>query len=87
MTVVFLPLSFFCSYFGMNLKGVKNTARSESWFWELGGSLTVVIVSVIALCAFARHFWSERFVAAKAALKNLRTQFRDKDPESQAPLG
>ncbi|KAI1561100.1 CorA, Mg2+ and Co2+ transporter [Pyrenophora tritici-repentis] len=33
-TIVFLPLSFFTSYFGMNLKGIIDTDRTEEYYWK-----------------------------------------------------
>ncbi|KAI9664249.1 MAG: hypothetical protein M1831_002428 [Alyxoria varia] len=51
-TIVFLPLSFFTSYYGMNLRGVADTAKTESYFWKVCGSITLVIVCVISLMAF-----------------------------------
>ncbi|KAI4163034.1 MAG: hypothetical protein LQ342_003352 [Letrouitia transgressa] len=35
VTIIFLPLSFFTSYFGMNLKGFASTTRTESYFWSM----------------------------------------------------
>ncbi|KAL8786712.1 MAG: hypothetical protein Q9213_002649 [Squamulea squamosa] len=35
VTVIFLPLSFFTSYFGMNLKGIADTDKEESYFWKV----------------------------------------------------
>ena len=54
VTIVFLPLSFFTSYFGMNLSGILNSNRSEKWFWRVCGTAALVIVLVVSLGAF-RH--------------------------------
>lgn len=35
---VLLPLSFFTSYFGMNLRGLAETDRDENCSWTLCGS-------------------------------------------------
>ncbi|KAL8809815.1 MAG: hypothetical protein Q9223_007872, partial [Gallowayella weberi] len=40
VTIIFLPLSFFTSYFGMNLKGVVDTDRTERFFWAVCGTVT-----------------------------------------------
>jgi Mg2+ and Co2+ transporter CorA len=53
-TIVFLLLSFFTSYFGMNLQGVVNTNRTEADFWKLCGSVSFGIILVVSLAAF-RH--------------------------------
>jgi hypothetical protein len=54
VTTIFLPLSFFTSYFGMNLKGVRETDRSESYFWAVCGSIGLFILFFILPIAF-RH--------------------------------
>lgn len=54
VTVIFLPLSFFTSYYGMNLTGIIDTAKTERYFWKLCGSVTFLVVSCTALGAF-RH--------------------------------
>lgn len=52
VTVIFLPLSFCTSYFGMNLQGISDTARSERYFWYVCGTAGFAIVSVISIYAF-----------------------------------
>jgi len=52
VTIVFLPLSFFTSYYGMNLKGIADTSKGEAYFWQLCGSIAVVIVVVTTIFAF-----------------------------------
>ena len=54
VTVVFLPLSFFTSYYGMNLTGIVNTTRTEGFFWKVCGSVAFFVVLFTALGAF-RH--------------------------------
>ena len=54
VTIVFLPLSFFTSYYGMNLSGIVSTVKDENYFWKVCGSATVAIVLLITLGAF-RH--------------------------------
>ena len=39
----------------MNLEGVKNTDKSVTYFWKVGGSTTVVIVVVV----LAYALWNE----------------------------
>ena len=52
--VIFLPLSFFTSYFGMNV--VEFTGQSGNTsvytFWRYGGSLSAATVAVSLLLAF-----------------------------------
>ncbi|KAF6228798.1 hypothetical protein HO173_011646 [Letharia columbiana] len=42
---IFLPLSFFTSYFGMNLQGIANTDKTQGYFWAVCGSVTLFVVS------------------------------------------
>lgn len=51
-TIVFLPLSFFTSYFGMNLKGIIDTDRTETYYWRVCGSVAFGIVLLVCLYAF-----------------------------------
>lgn len=54
VTIVFLPLSFFTSYYGMNLAGIVGTSKTETFFWELCGTAAFLIVLIVALGTF-RH--------------------------------
>lgn len=47
VTRIFLPLSFFTSYFGMNLDGIVNTTRAEAYFWTVCGAMGIAIVLII----------------------------------------
>jgi len=52
VTIIFLPLSFFTSYFGMNLKGIADTDKEEGYFWKVGGSVSLAVVFIISFFAF-----------------------------------
>ena len=72
VTIVFLPLSFFTSYFGMNLRGVADTDKDENYFWAVCGSIAFVIVLVLVGYAFRRDVsrkmegeWRERWMAMR----------------------
>ena len=54
VTIIFLPLSFFTSYFGMQLKGVVGTDKTEGYFWEVCGTVGFAIVVATTIYAF-RH--------------------------------
>ncbi|MCJ1460254.1 hypothetical protein MMC28_010633 [Mycoblastus sanguinarius] len=64
VTIIFLPLSFFTSYFGMNLKGVVDTNKNERYFWTLCGSTTALILLLTLLFGFRKHLrdvlWSDQ---------------------------
>jgi CorA-like Mg2+ transporter protein len=55
VAIIFLPLSFFTSYFGMNLKGIQNTSKTERYFWSICGSVSLSIVVVTLIYAFRRN--------------------------------
>ena len=67
VTVVFLPLSFFTSYFGMNLQGIANTEMNEKNFWMVCGPVTVSIVLLTLVFGFRKRFkdklWSDETFA------------------------
>lgn len=54
VTIVFLPLSVFTSYYGMNLNGIVGTSKTENYFWKVCGTAAFLIVLIVALGAF-RH--------------------------------
>ena len=47
ITIIFLPLSFFKSYFGMNVTDIVNTNHTSSYFWIVAGPVSGVIVLAI----------------------------------------
>lgn len=55
VTIIFLPLSFFTSYFGMNLKGIVGTDYTEVYFWKVGGSVSITIILIVCLLAFSHR--------------------------------
>ena len=61
VTIVFLPLSFFTSYFGMNLKGIVGTDHTEVYFWKVCGSVSMAIILIVSLLAF-RHLIRHRML-------------------------
>ncbi|KAL8995068.1 MAG: hypothetical protein Q9169_005137 [Polycauliona sp. 2 TL-2023] len=58
VTIIFLPLSFFTSYFGMNLQGVADTDKSERYFWAVCGTSTALIVGLTVLFGFKERVWA-----------------------------
>ena len=52
VTIIFLPLSFFTSYFGMNIQGIVDTRRTERYFWTVCGTSTAIIVGLTVLFGF-----------------------------------
>jgi Mg2+ and Co2+ transporter CorA len=56
ITIIFLPLSFFTSYFGMNLTDISKTAHDSRYFWQVAGPTSggiVIAIFVMAKCMSA----------------------------------
>lgn len=52
VTIIFLPLSFISSFFGMNFSDIRDMESTQRLFWIAGGSLTVGTVAFSVLLAF-----------------------------------
>ncbi|KAL8775088.1 MAG: hypothetical protein Q9209_000567 [Squamulea sp. 1 TL-2023] len=61
VTVIFLPLSFVSSYFGMNTRDVRNLQHGQWIFWIVGLSVTFSTVVVALLVAFRGQRWKRRW--------------------------
>ncbi|KAL8698603.1 MAG: hypothetical protein Q9224_001780 [Gallowayella concinna] len=68
VTIVFLPLSFFTSYYGMNLSTIVDTPRTEGYFWKVCGSAALFIVLVVTLGA-SRH-WLKQMWKSRRSVKH-----------------
>ncbi|KAK1067163.1 hypothetical protein LTR33_011421 [Friedmanniomyces endolithicus] len=53
VTIIFLPLSFVASFFGMNVTDIRNTTRSQSLFWVVAVCLTFGVLSLSIFLAFS----------------------------------
>jgi hypothetical protein len=52
VTIIFLPLSFIASYFGMNTADIRNMTQHQGLFWAVALSLTTVVVCAASFLAF-----------------------------------
>ncbi|KAH0538158.1 hypothetical protein FGG08_005216 [Glutinoglossum americanum] len=52
VTIIFLPLSFFTSYYGMNLQGIANTHKDEAFFWKVCGTVAFMVILFVVVYAF-----------------------------------
>lgn len=52
VTIIFLPLSFVSSFFGMNFSDIRDMERTQQLFWLVGGCLTVLTVGCSLFLAF-----------------------------------
>lgn len=55
ITIIFMPLSFFTSYFGMNLTDIANTAYTSTYFWMTAGPITAFILLAILIVVKLTH--------------------------------
>lgn len=62
VTIVFLPLSFISSFFGMNFSDIRDMERTQSLFWIVAASLTIGTVSFSVFLAFSGGAIIEWFV-------------------------
>ncbi|KAL8665085.1 MAG: hypothetical protein Q9202_002485 [Teloschistes flavicans] len=58
VTIVFLPLSFFSSYFGMNFEKTSAILKDQGYFWKVCGSATLVIVAFTLIYGFKQRLYS-----------------------------
>ncbi|KAI1192677.1 cora-like Mg2+ transporter protein-domain-containing protein [Nemania serpens] len=57
VTVIFLPLSFVTSFFGMNTSDIRDLEQTQSIFWSTGITLTAVILVIVWLVAVKGSRW------------------------------
>ncbi|KAJ8115521.1 hypothetical protein OPT61_g2853 [Boeremia exigua] len=65
VTIIFLPLSFVSSFFGMNFSDIRDMESSQRLFWLAAGCLTAVTVGFSLFLAFYGGSIMEWFVAWK----------------------
>jgi hypothetical protein len=63
VTIIFLPLSFISSFFGMNFSDIRDMEQTQRLFWIIAGSLTVGTVMFSMFLAFYGGAIMESFVA------------------------
>ncbi|KAF1911359.1 hypothetical protein BDU57DRAFT_598697 [Ampelomyces quisqualis] len=62
VTIIFLPLSFISSFFGMNFSDIRDMEQTQRLFWVVAGSLTVATVAFSVFLAFYGGAIMEWFV-------------------------
>ncbi|KAL3418191.1 mg2+ transporter, partial [Phlyctema vagabunda] len=72
VTIIFLPLSFVSSFFGMNTVDIRDMGSSQWLFWAVGIPVTVIVVGLSLVFAHkiepTREWWGRvknRFSSAK----------------------
>ncbi|KAF2812365.1 uncharacterized protein BDZ99DRAFT_265363 [Mytilinidion resinicola] len=83
VTIIFLPLSFVSSFFGMNFSDIRNMDSTQGLFWITSGSLTVGTVGFAIFLAFYGGSLMEWFFGWR---ENSRRRVRSPDRPSLRPL-
>ncbi|WPH01487.1 Hypothetical protein R9X50_00433300 [Acrodontium crateriforme] len=77
VTIVFLPLNFVSSFFGMNFSDIRNMQATQGLFWTVALCLTVGVVAASVFLAFSGGDIVEKVLlwrdARKAKALSLRT--------------
>lgn len=62
VTVVFLPMSFVTSFFGMNTIDIRETSSAQGLFWAIALPLTFVMITLTLFVGFKGDTIRERIV-------------------------
>jgi hypothetical protein len=72
VTLIFLPLSFISSYFGMNTSDIRNMDATQTRFWTVAASVTIGVVGLAVFVAFfggaileTISIWTNRYTNAR----------------------
>ncbi|KZF19587.1 hypothetical protein L228DRAFT_250628 [Xylona heveae TC161] len=65
VTLIFLPLSFVTSYFGMNTSDIRDMAAGQGIFWAVAGTVTLLVVASSLFVAFYGVKVWERFLVSR----------------------
>ena len=58
ITILFLPLSFISSFFGMNLRGIVEVTHDVSLFWKIALPATSgIVLMCVAVIAWGEGMW------------------------------
>jgi hypothetical protein len=88
--VVFMPLSFISSYFGMNFTDIRNTTRTQGLFWTISCSMTIGVVFFSLFIAFYGGDVVEAFFTWKAnrvARRKTNLKKVTYKPNQNVPIG
>lgn len=72
VTIVFLPLNFVCSFFGMNVSDIRSMTQTQSLFWIVAACVTTGVVFASVFVAFNGGTMMERFVSWKEGRRHVR---------------
>lgn len=72
VTIVFLPLNFVSSFFGMNFSDIRNMSSTQSLFWFVAVCVTAGVVALSTFVAFSGSKISDRFMRWKETRQRTR---------------
>lgn len=72
VTIVFLPLNFVCSFFGMNVYDIRNMVQTQWVFWAVACSITTAVVASSIFLAFSGGDIMEKVMLWRDARKERR---------------
>jgi hypothetical protein len=82
VTLIFLPLSFVSSYFGMNTSDIRNMDGTQKLFWTVSASVTIAVVGIAVFIAF----YGSQIVETVSLLTNQFAYSRAKKGSAKALL-
>lgn len=71
VTLIFLPLNFLSSYFGMNFRDIRDTNQTQWLFWPVALCVTAGVAGGSVFLAFSGRQWWERFVMWRDRRKEM----------------
>ena len=75
ITIIFLPLSFFTSYYGMNLTDIISTAHTSRYFWMIAGPVSgSIVIAIFAIVKFLSVVKDPVLDEEKAMASNMAAQ-------------
>jgi len=85
VTIVFLPLSFVASLFGMNTSDMRNLSNNQSIFWAVALPLTAIIGGISLLVAYSGTQIRERFDDFREGMRESRSIRSRREKRNTAP--
>ena len=71
VTIVFLPLSFLTSYFGMNLRGVVDTTHNQTFFWRICIAFATALLGWVFIVAYKKAVGERARIMGRNARNKL----------------
>lgn len=72
VTIIFLPLNFVSSFFGMNFSDIRDMAQTQWLFWAVALCVTAGVVALSLFVAFSGRVLVEKFLIWKDQQKERR---------------